>query len=91
MPVAGLPESGADGRARASALAGLRLTDVAPTSIVEFVSRGRCLVIGDETESLQFVRDLQGTLDCVVAVPGDADPRRDARCWRAAWCAAGDR
>jgi hypothetical protein len=75
MAYAGLPELGPDGRARASALAGLQLADMAPTSIVEFVSHGRCLVIGDETECLKFVRELTGMLECVVAVPGDAEPR----------------
>jgi ferredoxin len=75
MAYAGLPEQGADGRARASALAGLHLADMAPTSIVEFVSHGRCLVIGDETECLEFVRELSGMLECIIVVPGDAEPR----------------
>ena len=48
MTTTDLPELGPDGRARARALAALRLADVAPTSVVEFVSRGRCLVVGAE-------------------------------------------
>jgi ferredoxin len=72
-----LPETGPDGRARAGALAKLRLADITPTSIVEFVSRGRCLVIGAEADALELVRQLRGRLECVVAVPGDATPDVD--------------
>jgi ferredoxin len=71
------PELGPDGRARARALAALHLAEVAPTSVVEFVSRGRCLVIGTEAPALDLVRGLQGQLDCTVAVPGDAMPDVD--------------
>jgi ferredoxin len=72
-----LPEAGHDGRARARALARLRLADVTPTSVVEFVSRGRCLLIGAEADALDLVRRLNGRLECVVAVPGDATPDVD--------------
>jgi Fe-S-cluster-containing hydrogenase component 2 len=72
-----LPEAGRDGRARASALANLRLAEITPTSVVEFVSHGRCLVIGAEDEALDFVRRIDGRIDCVVAVPGDAAPDVD--------------
>jgi ferredoxin len=72
-----LPDAGPDGRARAGALAKLRLADITPTSIVEFVSRGRCLVIGAEADALELVRQLRGRLECVVAVPGDATPDVD--------------
>ena len=71
------PELGPDGHARARALAALRLAEVAPASVVEFVSRGRCLVIGTEALALDLVRGLQGQLDCTVAVPGDAVPDVD--------------
>ena len=77
MTTSGLPELGPDGRARATALAALRLADVAPTSVVEFVSRGRCLVIGTEKPALDLVRGLRGHLECTVAVPGDAMPDVD--------------
>ena len=77
MTTTGLPELGPDGRARATALAALRLADVAPTSVVEFVSRGRCLVIGTEASALDLVRGLRGHLDCTVVVPGDATPDVD--------------
>ena len=72
-----LPETGSDGRARAAALAGLRLADVTPTAVVEFISRGRCLVIGAEADALEFVRQVNGRLECVVAVPGEAAPDVD--------------
>jgi ferredoxin len=72
-----LPEAGPDGRARAGALAQLRLAEVTPTSIVEFMSRGRCLVIGAEAEALELVRLVRGRVECVVAVPGDATPDVD--------------
>lgn len=72
-----LPEAGPDGRARAGALAKLHLADITPTSVVEFVSRGRCLVIGAEDEALELVRLLGGRLECVVAVPGDTTPDVD--------------
>jgi len=69
-----LPETGADGRARAIALANLSLTDATPTSVVEFVSRGRCVVVGAEADALNFVHELRGQLDCCVLVPDDAPP-----------------
>jgi len=72
-----LPEAGPDGRARAGALARLRLADITPTSIVEFVSRGRCLVIGAEDVALDLVRRVAGRVECVVAVPGDDAPDVD--------------
>lgn len=72
-----LPEAGTDGRARAAALARLRLADVVPTSVVEFSSRGRCLVVGAEDEALDLVRQLANRVECVVAVPGDATPDVD--------------
>ena len=72
-----LPEAGPDGRARASALAKLRLVNVRPTAVVEFVSRGRCLVIGAESEAMALVSGLAGRLECCVCVPGDGTPDVD--------------
>ncbi|HEX6571653.1 MAG TPA: hypothetical protein VF055_06485, partial [Steroidobacteraceae bacterium] len=63
-----LPETGGDGRARASALQRLQLAAVAPASVVEFESRGRCLLVGDEADALALVRALAGQLDCCVLV-----------------------
>ena len=72
-----LPETGSDGLARAAALQRLQLASVAPATIVEFESRGRCLVIGDEADALAFVRTLTGPLECFVLVPGDTAPDVD--------------
>jgi len=77
MPDKVLPETGADGRARAAAIASLRLADVTPTSVVEFMSRGHCLVIGAEADALELVRLVNGRVDCVVAVPGESAPDVD--------------
>ncbi len=71
MPIAGLPETEADGRARARALAALRLADIEPAAVVEFVSHGRCLVTGSKSAALDLARSLAGKLECVVAVPGE--------------------
>jgi Fe-S-cluster-containing hydrogenase component 2 len=72
-----LPETGSDGLARAAALQRLQLASVAPASIVEFESRGRCLVIGEDADALAFVRALADRLECVVLVPADVVPDVD--------------
>jgi len=77
MSTLDLPELAPDGQARTVVLAALRLADVAPTSVVEFVSRGRCLVIGAEAPALGLARGLQGQLECTVLVPGEAAPDLD--------------
>jgi len=70
-----LPETTPDGRARAAALAGDGLGDAAPTAVVGFVSRGRCLMLGeDEPALLAAARSLPEGMQAVVAVPGDAAP-----------------
>ena len=70
----GLPETTDDGRARKSALAQLRFDDVTPTAVVEFVSRGRCLVVGPEDRALQVARQAGEGLACTVACPGPGEP-----------------
>ena len=70
----GLPEHTVDGRARAAALAHLRFDDVTPTAVVEFVSKGRCLVVGDEARALDVARRIDPSLTCIVAVPARALP-----------------
>ena len=72
-----LPEASPDGLARATALEKLRFAAVAPAAIVEFESRGRCLVVGEEADALAFVRSLEGRLECCVLVPGDVAPDVD--------------
>ncbi len=74
MLTTSLPETGPDGRARRAALLELDVDAAAPAGIVEFVSHGRCLIIGPEDESLAFAAGLAGELDCVVAVPGEGAP-----------------
>lgn len=69
-----LPERSSDGRARTRALALQVYDSVTPTSVVEFVSQGRCLVIGEETTALDFARRLPATLNVIVAAPGDDPP-----------------
>lgn len=77
MTAAALPEISAQGRARASALASLELKATTPTAIVEFISRGRCLIVGPEVEALRFAARLDGQLECYVLVPGDTAPEID--------------
>jgi ferredoxin len=74
MKIAALQESGADGRARAAALAGLKLDEAEPAGIVGFVSHGRCLVIGEEREALDFAHRVAGEIDCIVAASSDGPP-----------------
>jgi len=48
----------------------MRLADATPTSTVEFLSRGRCLVVGNESPALELAVSLAGSLECTVLVPG---------------------
>jgi ferredoxin len=75
MTLNGLPERGPDGRARTRALASLGRGRVTPTAIVEFVSRGRCVIVGDAVDGLSMARKLQGRLECVVVEPADHAPQ----------------
>ena len=75
--ITGLTERGPDGHARTRALAGLQLAAVTPAAVVEFVSHGRCLVIGAEQPALQLVQALGTSLQCVVLVPGGFAPDVD--------------
>ena len=63
-----LPESTANGRARAEALDLRHRPEVAPTSVVSFLSHGRVLIIGDEAQALaaagRLGEDLVATLFC---------------------------
>lgn len=75
MPPPKKPEPAATGRARTLALEELRLSEAAPTSIVEFVSRGRCLIIGSEEQVLAFAKQLPDSLTVVIAIPGSGKAR----------------
>jgi ferredoxin len=68
------PETTLDGKARTIALARLRFDDVTPTSVVGFVSRGRCLVIGSEESARAVARQAGDGLACTVACPGPGRP-----------------
>jgi len=70
----GLPEHSRDGKARAAALARLSFEDVTPTAVVEFVSRGRCLFVGEEARALDAARRADPGLSCTVAVTVRALP-----------------
>ncbi|HSN70050.1 MAG TPA: 4Fe-4S binding protein [Steroidobacteraceae bacterium] len=70
-----LPESSAAGRARREALARLNAAESAPTSVVGFLSRGRCLVIGDELRAVAAAAALGPEFTAVVLVPGDSAPQ----------------
>jgi ferredoxin len=72
-----LPEASPDGLARTTALATLREAAVTPAAVVEFESRGRCLVVGGEADALELVRALAGQLECCVLVPADVAPDVD--------------
>jgi ferredoxin len=70
----GLPERTAAGKARAAALDCLRFDDVTPTAVVQFVSRGRCLVVGAQERVIDALRRLGEGLSCVAAVPAASEP-----------------
>jgi len=66
-----LPETTADGKARTAALSRLHFDDVTPTSVVQFMSRGRCLVIGPEERALALARQPAEGMSFTVACPGE--------------------
>ena len=65
-----LPDSTANGRARADALDPRHRPDVTPTSVVSYLSHGRVLVIGDEAAALDAARRLDDSLTATLVVPG---------------------
>ncbi len=65
----GYPAAGADGRARRAALAAGRGAMTGATSVVDYVSRGRCLVIGPRGRALRAAGTLGARLQCLVLVP----------------------
>ncbi len=70
-----LPETTPEGRARAAALAAPGFEDIAPTAVVGFVSRGRCLIVGeDEGPVLGAAHALPEDMSAVAALPGDGVP-----------------
>ena len=69
-----LPESTANGRARTEALDLRHRPEVAPTSLVSFLSHGRVLVIGDETQALAAAGRLGGDLVATLFCPAETRP-----------------
>lgn len=72
-----LPDSTANGRARAEALDPRHRPDVSSTSLVSFLSHGRVLVVGEETAALEAAHRLDDGLVPTLFVPSDAQPATD--------------
>jgi ferredoxin len=65
-------------RARQAALENVLPGDAEPTSLVSYVSHGRLLVIGGETEGMAAIERLAGDLEPWLWMPGKGSPvRRD--------------
>ncbi len=69
-----LPESTANGQARTQALDLRHRPEVAPTSLVSFLSHGRVLVIGDEARALSAAGRLGGDLVATLFCPAETRP-----------------
>jgi ferredoxin len=62
-----LPATGSDGQARAAARKALQDLPRTPTTLVDYHSAGRVLVIDDGTRGADAVRALAARLDCTLA------------------------
>ena len=69
-----LPDSTTNGRARLEALDLRRRPEVAPTSVVNFLSHGRVLIVGDEAQALAAAGRLGDGLVATLFCPADARP-----------------
>jgi ferredoxin len=69
-----LPESTDNGRARAEALDLRHRPEVAPTSLVSFLSHGRVLIVGDEAPALDAAGRLGEGLVATLFCPADSRP-----------------
>jgi ferredoxin len=74
MSTLSLPDSTADGQARAEALDRRHRPDVEPTSMVSYLSHGRVLVIGEEIAALQAAARLDEQLVPTLFLPADMPP-----------------
>ena len=72
-----LPDTTANGRARAVALDPSHRPDVVPASTVEFLSHGRVLILGEESGALYAAKQLDDGLVATVCVPGNSRPTSD--------------
>jgi ferredoxin len=69
-----LPDTSANGRARMEALDLRHRPEVAPTSVVSFLSHGRVLIVGDEAHALSAAGRLGEELVVTLFCPADARP-----------------
>ena len=69
-----LPSTSANGAARARALAGEPQHEFTPTSLVNYMSQGRLLIIGEDSDCLAMASELRDDLECTIWVPSDAPP-----------------
>jgi ferredoxin len=69
-----LPDTTANGRARMEALDLRHRPEVAPTSVVSFLSHGRVLVVGDEGQALSAAGRLGEGLVATLFCPADSRP-----------------
>ncbi|MEJ2272962.1 MAG: 4Fe-4S binding protein [Woeseiaceae bacterium] len=69
-----LPDTTANGRARAAALDRRLRPDAAPASTVEFLSHGRVLIVGEESGAVYAAEQLDDDLVATICVPADAQP-----------------
>ena len=69
------PASTANHEARAAALSALSDLEVTPTSVVEFSSAGRLLVIGEREAALQAAARMPAEFECMVFTPGPQAPK----------------
>jgi ferredoxin len=69
-----LPDTSTNGRARMEALDLRHRPEVAPTSVVSFLSHGRVLIVGDEAQALAAAGRLGEGLVATLFCPADARP-----------------
>ncbi|HSM30281.1 MAG TPA: hypothetical protein VK854_06230, partial [Woeseiaceae bacterium] len=69
-----LPDSTANGRARTEALDLRHRPEVAPTSVVSFLSHGRVLIVGDEAQALAAAGRLGEDLVATLFCPAESRP-----------------
>ena len=74
MSTLNLPDSTADGHARAEALDRRHRPDVEPTSIVTYLSHGRVLVVGEEAAARDAAGRLDEELVATLFLPADTPP-----------------
>ena len=71
------PPTTANHQARATAMAELSDLEVTPTSVVEFSSAGRLLIVGEPEAALQAAARMPAEFTCVVFTPGPREPDVD--------------